>query len=43
MSSSLEEIEMRLELLTIELDVLAEVIKGIEIQANELSEKLRDV
>ena len=39
----LDELETRLELLSIELDVLAEVINGIEQQANELSERLRDV
>jgi chaperonin cofactor prefoldin len=39
----INELDERLELLSIELDVLAELIKGIEQQANELEEKLRDV
>lgn len=39
----LDEIDERLELLSIELDVLAEVIKGIEQQANDLADRLRDV
>ena len=43
MGSSLEEVEMRLELLSIELEVLEDLIKGIEIQANQLNETLKDV
>ncbi len=43
MGSSLEEVEMRLELLSIELEVLADLIKGIEIQAKQLNETLKDV
>jgi chaperonin cofactor prefoldin len=39
----INELDERLELLSIELDVLAEIIKGIEQQANELEERLRDV
>jgi hypothetical protein len=39
----LDELETRLDLLAIELDVLAEVIKGIEQQANELADRLKDV
>jgi hypothetical protein len=39
----LNELETRLDLLAIELEVLADIIKGIEQQANDLADRLRDV
>jgi hypothetical protein len=43
MGLSIQEIELRLELLSVELEVLADIINGIEKQANELNDRLRDV